>query len=353
MPNLNKAVDLFSGGQIKFFLTQWEALTSDQTILRIVRGDPIEFIGVPPSCSFCPQNSISKEHETMIDEEISKLEAKSVIVKTSHESGEFISPIFSVPKKDNKVRLILNLKKFNEHVKSYHFKMDSIHTALSLMTEGCWMASLDLKDAYYSVSIDPTYQKFLKFSYKGTLFKYTVYPNGLSTCPRNFTKLLKPVLCFLRKKGHILVIFIDDILLIATSYEARANAIVETINVLTSLGFVLHVAKSVFIPTRKITFLGFELDSVPMKIRLTNEKISKIMLHISKLLHSERNTIRELAQVIGLLVSSFPAIRYGECHYRALEQDKTIALKTAKGNFDSAMLLSSRSVEELTWWLRE
>ena len=127
LPNLNKAVDLFSGGQIKFFLTQLEALTSDQTILRIVRGDPIEFIGVPPSCSFCPQNSISKEHETMIDEEISKLEAKSVIVKTSHESGEFISPIFSVPKKDNKVRLILNLKKFTEHVKSYYFKMDSIH----------------------------------------------------------------------------------------------------------------------------------------------------------------------------------------------------------------------------------
>lgn len=97
--------------------------------------------------------------------------------------------------------------------------MDSIHIALSLVTEGCWMASLDQKDAYYSVRIHEAYQKFLKFSYKGTLFQYTVYPNGLSTCPRNFTKLLKPVLCVLCKQGHILIIFIDDILIIATSYE--------------------------------------------------------------------------------------------------------------------------------------
>ena len=328
-------------------------MTSDQTILQTVKGELIDFIGDPPSCSVCSQNSISKEHETMIDEEISKLVAKSVIVKTSHEPGEFISPIFSVPKKDNRVRLILNLKRFNEHVKSYHFKMDSIHTALSLMTTGCWMASLDLKDAYYSVSIDKMYQKYLKFSYKGNFFKYTVYPNSLSTCPRNFTKLLKPVLCTLRRQGHILVIFIDDILIIAASYEACAEAIVAAINVLISLGFVLHVEKSVFLPTRKITFLGFDLDSASMKIRLTKEKISKIMLYITGLLNSERNTIREVAQVIGLLVSSLPAVRYGECHYRALEQDKIIALKTAKGNFDRPMLLSSRSIQELNWWLRE
>ena len=156
-------VDLFSGGQIRSCLTQWEALTSDQSILQTVKGELIDFIGDPPNCSVCPQNSISKEHETMIDEEISKLAAKSVIVKTSHEPGKFISPIVSVPKKDKRAWLILNLKRFNEHVKSYHFKMDSIHTTLSLMTMGCWMATLDLKDAYYSVSIDKMYQKYLKF----------------------------------------------------------------------------------------------------------------------------------------------------------------------------------------------
>ena len=154
--------------------------------------------------------------------------------------------------------------------------MDSIHTALSLVTEGWWRASLDLKDAYYNVRIHEAYQKFLKFSYKGTLFQYTVYPNGLSTCSKNFTKLLKPVLGVLRKQGHILIIFIDDIFVIATSYEGCAKTILAAIKLLTSLGFVIHVDKSVFYPQKQIVFLGFEINSVKMKITLTREKIAKI-----------------------------------------------------------------------------
>ena len=75
------------------------------------------------------------------------------------------------------------------------------------------------------------------------------------------------------------------------------------------------------------------------------------MSRISYILNSERYTIREVAQIIGLLVSSFPAVRYGECHYRVIEQDKIEALKITKGNFDKYMQLSTRSIEELNWWL--
>ena len=51
------------------------------------------------------------------------------------------------------------------------------------------MSSLDLKDAYYSVPIHATSNQFLKFRYKGIMYKFLVFPNGLSTCPRRFTKL--------------------------------------------------------------------------------------------------------------------------------------------------------------------
>ena len=60
------------------------------------------------------------------------------------------------------------------------------------------MATLDLKDAYYSGRVDPAYQKYLKFFYKGKLYKYLALPNGLATCPRKFTKLMKPPLAKLR-----------------------------------------------------------------------------------------------------------------------------------------------------------
>ena len=85
---------------------------------------------------------------------------KKVIIPCESDSFEFVSPIFTTPKKDGNIRLILNLKKLNESVENYHFKMDNIHTALKLITQGCWMASLDLKDAYYSVPIHPASQNF-------------------------------------------------------------------------------------------------------------------------------------------------------------------------------------------------
>ena len=213
------------------------------------------------------------------------------------------------------------------------------------------MASLDLKDAYYSVKIHPDYQKYLRFCYNNKIYEYTAYPNGLSSCPRKFTKLLKPVLCVLRTKGHIIIIFIDDLLLIATSYEKCCATILETISVLSDLGFVVHVEKSVFVPQQQATFLGFRINSLTMKITLTPEKVNKITTFISALLVSPSPTIREVAQAIGYIVSSLPAVKYGKCHYRAVENDKIFALKEAKGNFDSTMCLSTSAVAELEWWV--
>ena len=42
---------------------------------------------------------------------------------------------------------------------------------------------------------------------------------------------------------------------------------------------------------------------------------------------AKRLSIRELAQLIGKMVSSFPAVRFGPLHYRHLEQVKKKALK--------------------------
>jgi hypothetical protein len=72
-------------------------------------------------------------------------------MECKHVQGEFLSAIFSVPKKNGKIRLILYLKQLNQHIACSHFKMDCIYSALEVITQCCLMASLDLKDAYYSV----------------------------------------------------------------------------------------------------------------------------------------------------------------------------------------------------------
>ena len=344
-------VQSFKGGQLARFLDKWKEITSDSEVLNCVKGQYIEFSTQPTKNLGPKRKTFNISDSLIIEAEIQKLLDKGVIVPTQHESGEYILPIFVANKKDGSYRMILNLKSFNQHVEYQHFKMDSVWTAIRLMTPNCYMASVDLKDAYYSVPIAKPHQKYLRFEWNNMLFKFTCFPNGLAFCPRKFTKLMKPVFATLRQLGHLSSGYIDDSWLMGPVWDDCAKNVVDTVKLLDTLGFVVHPEKSVFIPTQKLVFLGFILDSVSMLVCLTPEKTLKLKQAATDLFNCKNPTIREVAKVLGLIVSSFPGVAYGPLHYRYLERDKTTALKTSKWNFDAKMCISSQGKEELKWWI--
>ena len=67
--------------------------------------------------------------------------------------------------------MILNLKKFIDFLLVPNCKLESIEDVLNLITEGCCLASVDLKDTYYSI---PIHEDFWKMYSEN----YTVLPNG-------------------------------------------------------------------------------------------------------------------------------------------------------------------------------
>ena len=95
--------------------------------------------------------------------------------------------------------------------------MDTLETALQLLKSNCFLASIDLKDAYYSVPIALHHRKYLKFYWNNDLWQFRALPNGLSSGPRIFTILMKPPFSVMRSKGHSVVAYIDDTLIVADS----------------------------------------------------------------------------------------------------------------------------------------
>ena len=81
------------------------------------------------------------------------------------------------------------------------------------------MATIKLKDAYYSVNIDGDDTCFLKFLSNWKLFNFVFLPNGLSQSPPKFTKLIMSPLAMLRMQGYTVAIYIDDIIPIDQSFE--------------------------------------------------------------------------------------------------------------------------------------
>ena len=57
-------------------------------------------------------------------------------------------------------------------------------------------------------------------------------------------------------------VYVDDSLLLAQTFKECFDNILATISLLQALGFAIHPTKSIFVPTQKITFLGFEIDTL-------------------------------------------------------------------------------------------
>jgi len=338
-------------GRLKHFVQEWENITSDNTILSYVAGCNIEFDQVPVQVKAPKTLPFSKKEAPIIDSELKKLIKKGVIQESSKEQGEYISNIFIRPKKNGSHRLILNLKILNQDIDYHHFKMDTIHTCIDLMTKGCFMASLDLRDAYYSVPIHEAHQKFLKFHWEEKLYKFTCLPNGLACAPRIFTKLLKPVFATLREKGHVSSPYLDDSFLIAETYKDCVDNVRDTMALFQKLGFVVHDEKSLLVPAQKIEHLGFVFDSINMTVQVNKDKIAKLQNWAKSVLNKRKLTVRMVAKLIGMMVSCFPGVEYGQLYYRRLDMLKTEALRSNMGNFDGPMKLTNATRLDIQWWM--
>ena len=203
------AVSKFQGGQLSKHLQNWKHLTSDQNILNMISGDSISFTDTPCTKHHAI-NPLSTDEIPLVNTEIKKLLKKGIIKTAFHENVEYVSPIFVTKKSDGGIRIILNLKQLNKTVEFQHFKMHTIKDVLQMITKGCYMTSIDLKDAYHSVKIDPQYQRYLKFNFENSLFQYVCYRNGLGPCPRRFTKITSGPMSVIRKQGHPICGYIDD-----------------------------------------------------------------------------------------------------------------------------------------------
>ena len=333
---------------------EWRKLTNDQTILDMVQHCHIDFL--PEFFTLQKRNfsqyNFNIHDRGIIKSEIDNLLSLGVIKLVEFVSDQFVSPIFVRPKKNSKdYRMILNLKKLNTFIPYHHFKMDTFEKSLTLIAPGMYLASCDLRHAYYTVPIAEEHQKYLRFEWNENIYQFTCFPNGLACCPRLFTKLLKPVFSKLRNMGHIITGFIDDTLQGGQTYSECLKNVQDTKTLMTALGFIINIEKSIFIPTKTIVFLGNVIDSDKMIVYLPQEKKDAIKHECSLLLQKSYVSIRHIAQVIGLLVASFSAVEYGKMHYRVLELSKSRALRRYSGCYDANMVITRGMKSELKWWV--
>jgi len=162
-----------------------------------------------------------------------------------------------------------------------------------------------------------------------------------------FSKLLKPVVCHLRLNGIVCVCYLDDLLVIASSYNKCVDTARIVINLLERLGFIVNTAKPQLVPKQKVRYLGFILDANTMKIILPQEKVERVISKCNRVLNAETVSIQIVPEIAGTLISSCPATRYGMLYTRRIEMDKTRALNLNNGSYSAIMIISTEARKDL------
>ena len=174
---------------------------------------------------------------------------------------------------------------------------------------------------------------------------------GLSTAPRIFIKLLKPVAAFLRKQGYRIIFYLDDFLLLASSKAEALRLTQMSLSLLQSLVFLINWTKSTLSPVQSVTYLGFVISSVNLNIYLPKAKVQRVYAVCNNALSQPKMSGRQLASLLGTLESCRLAIWEAPSHLRALQILLIQTLRNHQFDYNCPVFLNPQSRAELTWWL--
>lgn len=349
LPLLNSSHN-FVGGKIHKARLQWHALSRDRWIHDAVDGKVLDFDSLPRQEGLPPPLQLSVADTLALDTALVGFLQCNIVERCEPQVRGFVSNVFPVIKKDGTARVILNLKELNDYITHIHFKMDSIRDVIQLVRPNCFFSTIDFKDAYFSVFITPEDRIWLQFRWRNDYFRFTCLPQGLTSAPRIFTKLLKPALAHLRSLGICVICYIDDCIFIAASaHELKVN-VRYALEFFYSLGLTINVQKSVLDPTQVVEFLGIVLNSVSMTATLPRRRREHIKAQ-GRLLLQAGVTLHDLASFIGMTVASNPAVELAPLRYKYLEILRNRELARNHGDYRANILLDSHARKLVTWWI--
>ena len=231
----------------------------------------------------------------------------------------FLSRLFEVPKRDSdKTRLVLDVSKLNLHIPPYRFKMTTISSVRQTLRQDWYIASIDLKDAYWHIPIAKALRPYLAFSSGRRNYQFRVLPFGLNIAPRVFTKILRPVHARLANMGVNILMYLDDWMVFAPTHHQCAEMVKLTLQVGEEMGLAFNLAKSSLLPTQSLQWLGMTWDTTTTTLALSEDNQRRCLKQVVRALHSTTFTRRQWESLLGSINHAGLIVPLGRLRARRL-----------------------------------
>jgi hypothetical protein len=266
-------------------------------------------------------NFLSQRRQQKADQEISLAnqmmleykESGAVREVTDPENTRHLVPWFVLTKMEVsgvKHRLIADCRELNQFCSPQKFTLETMQTIYPLLKKGWFCAKLDLKDAYFHLPVQKSFQKYLRMQVGKTQWEFLGAPFGLNTLPKLFMAVMKPLQKVWRSRGFMVFVYLDDIIVFGstkTSVEKHLKCMVQD---LCSAGFKISTKKSVLEPVQVVQHLGFILNLAEGKLEVPPSKLKIIRKELGKVLMAKSLTCRKMSSILGQIRSYLVALPF-------------------------------------------
>ena len=140
-----------------------------------------------------------------------------------------------------------------------------------------------------------------------------------------------------RKMGIQIIIYLDVMLIMSSTFKRARENILTLKYILESLGFLINLEKSIFTSVQVIEFLGILVDSTNMWFLLPKEKVAAIQKECRHLVSRQVASLSQLSHIIRTLTSCKIAVLQAPLYYRGIQHWKNSKPLT-------------HALEDLRWW---
>ena len=249
--------------------------------------------------------------------------------------------VLPIRKTDGSLRLCMDYRELNSKTIADRYPMANLSEAVFSLHGAAYFTTLDLVRGYYQMEVDKESRKYTAFSTARGHWQYRRMPFGLRNAPAAFQRAMQIILReFPRSK---VIVYLDDILIIESSFEKHRELVVKVLNTLIHHGVKIKLEKCSWFQ-QKVDFLGHEVSTTGVK---------KDPKYVEKVKNFPRpETVRQLQEFMGLInwqrkfVPNYATI--GKPLYALTGQKKTARLKWTDEMleaFDSLKKLLTNDVE--------
>ena len=229
-----------------------------------------------------------------------------------------------------------------------YISIDDVARIIAGMGKGALMGKMDIKSAYRIVPVHPDDQCLLGVKWQGGVYVDARLSFGLGSAPLIFIAIADALEWIVKQQGvGILLHYLDNFITIGPPDSEECAGNMEKFKKSCSeLGVPVTEEKTVG-PVTCLTFLGIEVDSEQLELRLPEEKLQRVKQAVEQWFERKAARQRELELLLGLLQHAAKVVSPGRRFVRRI-----IQALTGVRHRDHYVRLGSEIRSDLLWWHR-